>query len=94
MVGFRDLVGTGIAPVSKKTAVKVKLSLGTVDLFLVATTSRLVCLICTLCTLPIGNVSYLYDAFIRSALPTLKKKHMYWLVTFRKMLIIYMSWLM
>ena len=24
MVGFRDLVGTGIAPVSKKTAVKVK----------------------------------------------------------------------
>ena len=24
MVGFRDLVGTGIAPVSKKTAVKLK----------------------------------------------------------------------
>ena len=24
MVGFRDLVGTGIAPVSRKTAVKVK----------------------------------------------------------------------
>ena len=24
MVGFRDLVGTGIAPVSKKTAVKAK----------------------------------------------------------------------
>ena len=28
MVGFRDLVGIGIAPVSKKTAVKGKYSIG------------------------------------------------------------------